>query len=159
AEPGRQYLEERRLSADTIARFGLGFAPPAGDWLVARAAQAHIATDMLEKVGLIGQREEGRGYYDRFRDRIMFPIRNTRGQPVGFGCRILPSSPAKDKAPKYYNSADTPLFTKSEQLYGIDQARQAGSEASYLGVVEGYTDVLMAHQLGVCQVVATMGTA
>jgi DNA primase len=159
AEAARRYLDERRLSAETIERFGLGYAPPAGDWLVQLAARAKKPSDMLEKVGLIAQSDEGRGYYHRFRDRIMFPIRNTRGQTVGFGGRILPSSPFKDKAPKYYNSADTPLFTKSEQLYGLDLARPAGSNAGYLAVVEGYTDVLMAHQHGVSQVVATMGTA
>lgn len=113
----------------------------------------------MEKVGLIAQRDEGRGYYDRFRDRLIFPIRDARGQTVGFGGRILPSSPLSARGPKYYNSAETPLFSKSEQLYGIDQARQASAKIGYLAVVEGYTDVLMAHQRGVPQVVATMGTA
>jgi DNA primase len=159
AEAGRRYLDERHLSTETVRRFGLGFAPPAGDWLVQQAGRAKISTEILDKIGLIAPRKEGNGYYDRFRDRIMFPIRNTRSQTVGFGGRILPSSPFKDKAPKYYNSSDTPLFSKSEQLYGIDQARQAGAEAGYFAVVEGYTDVLMAHQHGVCQVVATLGTA
>src|SRR5262249_1509017 len=139
--------------------FGLGFAPPAGDWLIQRAQAAGMSNDMLEKVGLIARRQEIDGYYDRFRDRVMFPIRDARGQTVGFGGRILPSAPSAARAPKYYNSADTPLFTKSEHLYGLDQARQAGTAAGYLAVVEGYTDVLMAHQLGVSQVVATMGTA
>src|SRR5207253_2921353 len=106
-----------------------------------------------------GVREADRGYYGRFRDRIMFPIRNPRGQVVGFGGRILPGSPLADRAPKYYNSCDTPLFTKSEQLYGIDHARQAAATEGFLAVVEGYTDVLMAHQCGVAAVVATMGTA
>ncbi len=84
----------------------------------------------------------------------MFPIRNVRGQTVGFGGRILPTSPLLKKdppPPKYYNSAETPLFSKSEQLYGIDQARQAGGQAGYLAVVEGYTDVLMAHQHGIAR--------
>ncbi|OAI54871.1 hypothetical protein AYO44_14065, partial [Planctomycetaceae bacterium SCGC AG-212-F19] len=159
ADAARRYVGERGLASEIVQRFGLGFAPPAGEWLVAQAARARIDLEVLEKVGLIAPRDEGRGYYDRFRDRVMFPIRNTRGQTVGFGGRILPSSPLKDKAPKYYNSSDTPLFTKSEQLYGLDQARQAGSTAGYLAIVEGYTDVLMAHQHGVSQVVATMGTA
>ena len=88
-----------------------------------------------------------------------FPIRDVRGAAVGFGGRILPSLAARVRGPKYYNSADTPLFNKSEQLYGLDQARQAAAKAGYLAVVEGYTDVLMAHQMGVGQVVATMGTA
>jgi DNA primase len=160
AEAARVYLGERGLNGETIHRFGLGFAPVAGDWLVQRAAKAGMATEILEKVGLIAARSEDRGYYDRFRDRIMFPIRSaSAGQPVGFGGRILPSSPSVTRAPKYYNSLETPLFSKSEHLYGLDQARQAATTAGYLAVVEGYTDVLMAHQMGVPQVVATMGTA
>ncbi|MBV9126252.1 MAG: DNA primase [Planctomycetes bacterium] len=159
AETARKYLGERRLTGETIRRFGLGYAPLGGDWLVQRGAQAGLSVEVLETVGLFGKRSEGRGYYDRFRDRIMFPIRDKSGRPVGFGGRILPSSPLSARAPKYYNSSGTPLFNKSEHLYGLDQARQAGAEAGYLAVVEGYTDVLMAHQLGVRQVVATMGTA
>jgi DNA primase len=159
ADAARCYVQERGLAGEIVRRFGLGFAPPTGDWLVQQAGRAKSDLALLETVGLIAPRDEGKGFYDRFRDRVMFPIRNTRGQTVGFGGRILPSSPFKDKAPKYYNSSDTPLFSKSEQLYGLDQARQAGSTAGYLAIVEGYTDVLMAHQHGVCQVVATMGTA
>jgi DNA primase len=159
AEAARRYLGERHLTGETIRGFGLGFAPPAGDWLEQRAAAAGMPVDVLETVGLLAPRDEGRGHYDRFRDRVMFPIRDTRGQTVGFGGRILPSSPFVDRAPKYYNSSETPLFTKSEQLYGLDRARQAGAKVGYLAVVEGYTDVLMAHQHGIEQVVATMGTA
>lgn len=159
AEAARKYLEERGLNGETIGRFGLGFAPDSWDWLTMRAAQAAHSADLLEKVGLLARRQEGNGYYDRFRDRVMFPIRDARGQTVGFGGRILPSSPLSAKWPKYINSSETPLFTKSEQLYGLDQARQAGMTAGYLVVVEGYTDVLMAHQMGVGQVVATLGTA
>jgi DNA primase len=159
AEAARSYLAERRLEGETVQKFGLGYAPISGDWLVQKAAKASISTEWLEKVGLIARRQEGNGYYDRFRDRLMFPIRNASGQIVGFGGRILPSSPLAARAPKYYNSAETPLFTKSEVLYGLDQARHAAASAGYLAVVEGYTDVLMAHQLGVTQIVATMGTA
>ncbi len=159
APAARQYVSERRLNAETVQRFGLGYAPAEGSWLVQRAVAAGQSTELLEKLGMIAQRTEGRGYYDRFRDRLMFPIRDARGQTVGFGGRILPSSPYADRSPKYYNSAETPLFTKSAQLYGIDLARDAGTKAGYLAVVEGYTDVLMAHQLGIAQVVSTMGTA
>ncbi|HLJ96762.1 MAG TPA: DNA primase [Gemmataceae bacterium] len=159
AEAARLYLGQRGLTGETVRGFGLGYSPAAGDWLVQRAAVAGISLTLLEKVGLVAVRQEGRGYYDRFRDRIMFPIRNTRSQVVGFGGRILPSSPFVDRAPKYYNSCDTPLFIKSEQLYGLDQARAAATEAGFLAVVEGYTDVLMAHQMGIGHVVATMGTA
>jgi len=159
AEVARKYLEERGLNGETISRFGLGYAPETWDWLTMKAAQAGHAADLLEKVGLLARRQEGNGYYDRFRDRVMFPIRDARGQTVGFGGRILPSSPLSAKWPKYINSSETPLFTKSEQLYGLDHAREVGMKAGYLAVVEGYTDVLMAHQLGVAQVVATLGTA
>src|SRR5207245_11334088 len=134
-------------------------APAAGDWLVQRAGPAGVSLDLLEKIGLVAVRQEGNGYYDRFRDRIIFPIRNTRGQVVGFGGRILPTSPLASRAPKYYNSCDTPLFSKSDLIYGIDRAKLAGQTAGSLAVVEGYTDVLMAHQMGVANVVATMGTA
>jgi DNA primase len=159
AEAARNYLGERRLTGETVRRFGLGYAPGLGDWLEQRAAAAGLSAEMLEKVGLLGLRQEGQGYYDRFRDRVLFPIRNTRGQTIGFGGRILPSSPFADRGPKYYNSCDSPLFNKSEQLYGLDLARQAARDAGFLAVVEGYTDVLMAHQVGVPNVVATMGTA
>jgi DNA primase len=157
-EAARAYLGERGLAVETLRRFGVGFAPGGWTWLVQRAREEGVSFELLEKVGLIALKEE-RGHYDRFRDRVMFPIRDAQGRPVGFGGRILPGSPYADRAPKYYNSTDTPLFTKSEHLYGLDQARQAAATAGFLAVVEGYTDVLMAHQLGVPQVVATMGTA
>lgn len=162
AEVARKYLGERSLSGEMVRRFGLGYAPDSWDWLVGRAVNAAMPADLLETVGLIGKRDEGRGYYDRFRDRIMFPIRDQRGQTVGFGGRILPSSPQlqrENPPPKYYNSAETPLFSKSDQLYGIDQARDAAIKAGFLAIVEGYTDVMMAHHHGVTNVVATMGTA
>jgi DNA primase len=159
AETARHYLGQRKLSGETVRRFQLGFAPLEGEWLVRRAREASLSHEVLEQVGLIAKRDERPGYYDRFRDRLMFPVRDARGQVVGFGGRILPESPLLPRAPKYYNSAATDLFNKSENLYGIDQARQAGASAGYLAVVEGYTDVLMAHQMGIGQVVATMGTA
>jgi DNA primase len=115
--------------------------------------------ETLREVGLIAPRDQNAGFYDRFRDRVMFPIRDVRGQTVGFGGRILPTSPYASRAPKYYNSSETPLFNKSELLFGLDQARSAGATEGYLAVVEGYTDVMMAHQVGVPHVVATMGTA
>jgi DNA primase len=159
ADVARTYLGERKLAGETVRRFGLGFAPGMGEWLVSKALNAKMPADLLETLGLIAKRNEGRGYYDRFRDRVMFPIRDIRGQTVGFGGRILPSSPLAERSPKYYNSAETPLFSKSEQLYGIDLAREAAAKIGYLAIVEGYTDVMMAHQYGVSHVVATMGTA
>jgi DNA primase len=159
AEAARAYIGQRGLKGETVRRFGLGYAPASGEWLVQKAQTANISYDLLEKVGLIARRQNGDGWYDRFRDRVQFPVRDVRGQTVGFGGRIMPDSPLAARAPKYYNSTGTPLFNKSEQLYGIDQARGAAAETGYLAVVEGYTDVLMAHQMGIGQVVATMGTA
>ncbi len=153
------YLAGRKLSGKTVRDFGLGFAPLAGDWLLHRAGVDRVPVELLVEVGLLGARMEGRGQYDRFRDRVMFPIRDVQGRAIGFGGRIMPESPLLPRAPKYYNSTETPLFSKSDVLYGLDLARHAGHAAGYLAVVEGYTDVMMAHQCGVPQVVATMGTA
>ncbi len=159
ADEARRYVAARGLTGETVRRYGLGFAPRSGEWLVQQAQNAGMSLEVLEKVGLIAARSEQPGYYDRFRDRVQFPIRDARGQTVGFGGRILPTSPLSSRGPKYYNSTTTPLFNKSEHLYGIDHARQAAGEAGYLAIVEGYTDALMAHQMGIGQVVATMGTA
>lgn len=160
AEEARKYLGQRGLTGETVRQFALGFAPGMGEWLVAKAANQGFSTEILETVGLIAKRNEGRGCYDRFRDRVMFPIRDLAGNVVAFGGRIVPSSPlaAKD-APKYYNSAQTPIFDKSNQLYALDRARAAAQKCGTLVVVEGYMDVLMAHQHGITNVVAPMGTA
>ncbi|MCZ2343444.1 MAG: DNA primase [Bacteroidales bacterium] len=159
ASAARQYIGSRKLSGAFVRQFGLGFAPVTGDWLVRLANQEGIAPERLLEVGLIAARDGNRGFYDRFRDRVMFPIRDIRGRTVGFGGRVLPDSPLSVRGPKYYNSSDTPLFNKSELLYGLDLARHPGASAGFLAVVEGYTDVMMAHQCGVANVVATMGTA
>ncbi len=155
-----KYIASRKLSGKTVRDFGLGFAPLAQEcWLLPKAERDGIPPETLVEVGLLAPRMENRGLYDRFRDRVMFPIRDVRGQVIAFGGRIMPESPFASRAPKYYNSAETPLFSKSDVLYGLDLARHAGAAAGYLAVVEGYTDVMMAHQCGVPQVVATMGTA
>jgi len=159
AAAARKYVGERKLSGKTVRDFGLGYAPLGGDWLVQRAQVDRVPAELLVEVGLLGSRMEGRGFYDRFRDRVMFPIRDVQGRAIGFGGRIMPESPLLPRAPKYYNSTETPLFSKSDVLYGLDLARHAGHAAGYLAVVEGYTDVMMAHQCGVVPVVATMGTA
>ncbi len=159
AEEARKYLGERGLTGETVRLFGLGYAPGMGEWLVVRAANMGLSTEILEIVGLIAKQNEGRGYYGRFRDRVMFPIRDLRSQIVGFGGRIVPSSPSAATAPKYYNSAQTPIFDKSNQLYALDTARIAAQKSGTLVVVEGYMDVLMAHQHGIANVVAPMGTA
>jgi DNA primase len=159
ADGARRYLGERGLLGDTVRRFGLGFAPSNGDWLVQHAANAGIADELLVTVGLIAARKEGSGHYDFFRERVMFPIRDGRGQTIAFGGRILPNAPAAATTGKYINSKETPLFTKSDHLYGLDQARLPAAKAGFIAVVEGYMDVLMAHQAGIAQVVAPLGTA
>jgi DNA primase len=162
SEPARKYLGERGLTGETVRQFGLGYAPGMWEWLVGKAASKGFSTEILETVGLIAKRNEGRGHYDRFRERVMFPIRDLQGRVIAFGGRILPSSPllAKDDPPpKYYNSAATPIFDKSNQLYALDRARNSAQKSGTLVVVEGYMDVLMAHQHGILNVVAPMGTA
>jgi DNA primase len=159
AEDARRYLGERKLAGETVRQFQLGFAPVTGDWLVRQAKDAPGPLETLVDVGLIAKSQQSDGYYDRFRERIIFPIRDVRGQVVGFGGRILPNSHLAARSAKYLNTCDTELFKKSDLIYGLDQARLAGQASGRLAVVEGYTDVLMAHQHGVGNVVATMGTA
>ncbi len=163
ADEARRYLDGRGLEDETVRAWGLGFAPRAGDWLVRRAGGGQVDLELLQAVGLVAASRQGPGYYDLFCDRVQFPIHDALGRIVGFGGRILPSSPLASREhrpePKYKNTSGTPLFAKSELLYGLDRARRAIAAAGYAAVVEGYTDVLMAHQFGIAHVVATMGTA
>jgi DNA primase len=151
-----EYLKGRGLTGEIAARFGLGYAPEGWDGL--RTPFPDYDASVLVEAGLVIDKsdEEGHGRkrYDRFRDRIMFPIRNSKGQVIGFGGRVL------DKGePKYLNSPETPLFQKGSELYGLFEARQAIREAGYLLVTEGYMDVVALAQLGYPQAVATLGTA
>ena len=146
AEDARKYLGERKLTGETVRQFQLGFAPVAGDWLARQAKEAPGPLESLVDVGLIAKSQQSGSWYDRFRERIIFPIRDVRGQVVGFGGRILPNSHLAARSAKYLNTSDTELFKKSDLIYGLDRARLAGQAAGCLAVVEGYTDVLMAHQ-------------
>ena len=156
AERAKQYLIGRGLTGEIAARFGMGYAPDGWDGL--RAMFPDYEATALVEAGLVIDRsdEDGanRKRYDRFRDRVMFPIRNVKGQVIGFGGRILDSG-----EPKYLNSPETPLFQKGSELYGLFEARQAIREAGYVLVTEGYMDVVALAQLGFPQVVATLGTA
>ena len=156
AERAKQYLIGRGLTGEIAARFGMGYAPDAWDGL--RAVFPDYADSALVEAGLVIDRsdEDGgnRKRYDRFRDRVMFPIRNVKGQVIGFGGRILDNG-----EPKYLNSPETPLFQKGNELYGLFEARQAIREAGYVLVTEGYMDVVALAQLGFAQSVATLGTA
>jgi DNA primase len=158
AEPARAYLTERGLAWETVEAWGLGYAPNSFEWLTARGVNEGRAPDLMEAVGLVARKTEGRGCYDRFRDRVIFPIRDPRGHVVGFGGRVLPSQ-AEQTGPKYYNTSETPVFSKKTLLYGLDQAQKEAAKTGTLAIVEGYMDVLMAHQHGIRNVVAPMGTA
>jgi DNA primase len=157
AEPARRYLADRGINGQSIAAFRLGFSPAEWDWLLKRGTAARWTPAVLERVGLIGKRDAG-GYYDRFRGRLMFSIRDIRSRPIAFGGRVLPEF-ARDNDAKYVNSPETPLFNKSSELYALDAARDAIAAEKGVLVMEGYTDVIMAHQHGVKHAVAVLGTA
>ena len=150
------YLKKRGLTGEIAARFALGFAPDAWDGL--RSVFADYQAPELVEAGLVIDKSDeeggGRKRYDRFRDRVMFPIRNTKGQVIGFGGRIM-----EQGEPKYLNSPETPLFQKGYELYGLFEARQAIRDAGYVLVTEGYMDVVALAQMGFPQAVATLGTA
>jgi DNA primase len=154
AARARSYLERRGLQAATLERFQLGYALDQWDGLLRYlSAKSYAPADLVE-AGVIVEREDKSGHYDRFRGRIMFPIRDVQGRTIGFGARAM-----ADAQPKYINSPQTPLFDKSGVLYGLDQARAGIRTAGEAVIVEGYMDVLMAHQFGIVNVVAQMGTA
>jgi len=152
--PGREYLERRGFTAETIAKFRLGFAPDSWDALTRAAAKRGVDVELLIAAGLVVPRNDGPGCYDRFRNRAMFPIFDTLNRPIAFGGRTLGDDPAK-----YLNSPETIVFSKSRNLYGLVQAREAMQALRQVIVVEGYTDCIMAHQVGVEHVVATLGTS
>ncbi len=146
-----EYLKRRGLSGQIAARFGIGFAPDG--WQNLQSVFLDYADKGLKDAGLVIDTEEGRRY-DRFRDRVMFPILNQRGAIIGFGGRVI-----GDGEPKYLNSPETPLFEKGRELYGLSQARLSIREAGRVIVVEGYMDVVALAQHGVNYAVATLGTA
>lgn len=158
AEPARRYLAERRIDPDSISRFRLGFAPDAWDWLLNRARGASLSPRVLETVGLVAARQNGPGHYDRFRGRVLFPIRDPQGRSVALGGRVLPG-PAANETAKYINSPETPLFSKNRMLYGLDVARPALLKSRSALVMEGYTDCVIAQQCGFPNAVAVLGTA
>ncbi|MCA9238230.1 MAG: DNA primase [Planctomycetales bacterium] len=162
AEPARRYLADRGINSDSVARFQLGFAPLQWSWLKDRGAEAGFNPAVLERVGLLIRNEDKGSVYDRYRGRLMFSIRDVRSRPIAFGGRILPELVKDDDGgggAKYINSPETPLFSKSSQLYALDLARDAVRDEGGLLVMEGYTDVIMAHQHGVQHAVAVLGTA
>jgi len=160
-KPALEYLHARGFTDATIESQRLGWAPESWDACSkALAAKRGATPEELEAVGLTTDRVGGRGAYDRFRARVIFPIRDANGKITGLGGRLLPVDDARgDRGPKYLNSAATPLFDKSRTLYLIDKAKTAIRKSGTAVLVEGYTDALMAHQSGFENVVASMGTA
>ena len=148
-----EYLKKRGISGATAATFGIGFAPDEWDGLLKRLGTDEGAVQRLAAAGMLIERDQG-GCYDRFRGRVMFPIRDARGRVIAFGGRVLGND-----EPKYLNSPETPLFHKGRELYGLYEARQALRQIPRLLVVEGYMDVVGLHGAGVNWAVATLGTA
>jgi DNA primase len=159
-EPGRAYFAERGISEETIRKFHLGYAPlgQRWDWMLELARGSEWTPSLLERVGLLRRKDLDGGHYDWFRGRAMFSIRDARSRPIAFGGRVLPQL-AGERDAKYVNSPETPLFSKSRELYALDVARDYFKEEGGAIVMEGYTDVLMAHQHGICNCVAVLGTA
>jgi DNA primase len=148
------YLNKRGINQETIKMFRLGYAPEGWNNINNFFQKKKISSGVVEKAGLIVKRENKDGYYDRFRNRIIFPIFNVNTHVVGFGGRVL-----SDKLPKYLNSPETPIYNKSSSLYGLHRARQKCRETETVYIVEGYFDLLALHQNGIQNSVATLGTS
>ncbi|MGB1270457.1 MAG: DNA primase [Endozoicomonas sp.] len=149
-----QYLKQRGLDRKTCQAFGIGFAPPGWDNLKSALATSVEREKQLIETGMLVENEDRNRVYDRFRDRIIFPIRDSRGHYIAFGGRVL-----GDEKPKYLNSPESPIFYKGKELYGLYEARQANRKLDRILVVEGYMDVVALTQQGITNSVATLGTA
>ncbi len=152
-QPAIDYLKQRGVDGTTAKRFGVGFAPDGWSTVLDKFGTSQQTIDRLLAVGLIIRKDNGK-HYDRFRNRVMFPIRDTRGRTIGFGGRVM-----ADEEPKYLNSPETVLFHKGRELYGLYEARQALRSIERLVVVEGYMDVIGLARHGIDYGVATLGTA
>jgi len=153
-QTAQNYLKKRSISADTARTFGVGYAPDDWDFLSKAAREKGLQPSLLVAAGLLGERSQDGSHYDRFRNRLMFPILDPRGNVIAFGGRTLGDDPAK-----YLNSPETAVFSKSRTLYALHTAKDVAEQAGFIAIVEGYTDVLAAHQAGIKNVVATLGTA
>ncbi len=154
--PARDYLARRGFTDATIRAFQIGYAPPGWDRLLASDAMSGFTGGLLALGGLVKPKPHGTGHYDTFRDRLMFPIRDEQGRTIAFGGRVMPGS---EDAAKYLNSPETPIFSKGRTVFGLDLARPRIVETRVAAIVEGYTDVAMAHQFGATHVVSVLGTA
>lgn len=151
---GLEYLQERRLSPEIVEKFGLGFAPDTWNTIEDYLFKKAFSQEQVKSTGLIKRSDQQNRYYDLFRNRVIFPIHDQRGEVIGFGGRVLDGS-----LPKYLNTPETELFSKRKNLYGLYQARQAMRNLNQALVVEGYMDCLKMHQAGIENTVATLGTA
>ncbi|TFB88202.1 DNA primase [Cryobacterium algoricola] len=156
AAVGRTFLGERGFDAHAATRFGIGFAPKSWDELTRHLRGRGYSDEELTLAGLVSSREGSSGIYDRFRGRLVWPIRDITGQTIGFGARKLLDD---DKGPKYLNTPETPIYHKAQVLYGLDLAKRDISRSHQVVVVEGYTDVMACHLAGVTTAVATCGTS
>ena len=154
SDKSKTYLDQRGVDASIRTQFAIGYAPDGFSALKDALGTDERRIKLLDKTGMLSRSDNGR-VYDKFRDRIMFPIHDRRGRVIAFGGRVL----VKDDGPKYLNSPETPLFHKGRELYGLWQVRQANQKIERLVVVEGYMDVVSLFQYGVTQAVATLGTA
>lgn len=154
AEEARAYLKSRQIKPETAENFQLGYALPSWDALSQFLQKKGCHMAELEQAGLVVARNNGSGYYDRFRNRIIFPIKDLSGQVVGFGGRVM-----DDSQPKYLNSPETPLFNKGTLLYGLNRAVEGIRRDEKVIIVEGYMDVIACHQAGITNAVASLGTA
>jgi DNA primase len=163
AEVARHYVEERSITPASVERFKIGFSPNDWTWILDRAKNSPYSPKVLEAVGLLGKSDKSGNYYDRFKGRVIFPIRDTQGRTIAFGGRVLPGladeNTGQGNPAKYVNSPETRLYTKSDTLYALDIVRDRITKTRHLTVVEGYTDVILCHQHGVDDVVACCGTA
>ena len=157
----RNYLADRQISEEISQKFKLGFSPLEWSWLIERARNTEFSPVILEACGLITKNERSSSWYERFRGRLIFPIQDTMGRVIAFGGRVIPGVfPEGEELPaKYVNSPETRLFSKSDNLYGLNQATDTISRSRHLVVMEGYTDVIGAYQAGMRGVVAALGTA
>jgi DNA primase len=151
---GLKYLSERGITGNTLERFDIGYAPEGWSNLMQHLVRKGVPKRLFEKSGLVIENKQKNGFYDRFRNRIMFPIFNTRDQVIGFGGRVLDNS-----LPKYLNSPETPVYNKSRSLYGLHATKQKCREKGRAFIVEGYMDLLALWQHGIENVVATLGTS
>lgn len=158
AVSARDYLISRGIDETSRQRFQLGFSPDSWQWLLDRARSTSFSPAVLQAAGLVGRSEASGNHYDFFKGRVLFPIHDSQGRTIGFGGRVLPQA-APQNTGKYINTRETKLFSKSEHVYGLDLARESITKLREVVVVEGYTDVIMAHQHGVRNVVAVLGTA